>query len=692
MRKLGLLVLVAMLVSILGLSSVASAAISFADPNFKQLWERADKILTERTGVGRGFIWGPEMFSGREIYTEAFGEQRLVQYFDKGRMEVTFSNGNRADYNFVTSGLLVKELVLGRQQNGNNVNNYTQGLPSEVQIAGDPNTDGRNPNAPTYRSFRNVTTFNNDNSADPRLGQQIVQRLDKAGNIFTISSPDPNVKVSYYEPATRHNVADVFVNYGNTLATIWNGTDYVTGPLFFPNATYVFGLPIAEPYWIRAQVNGQEKDILVQLFERRVLTYTPSNDLNSRVEQGNVGAHYYRWRYLENLGFGSPTSGTPAPSPTATPTPSPSLPLDFSQARASYLKSGSIIQGANFNAANVVTYPTNSNFINSSPVYDPDKKLVIIGTNTSGVVAIDASNFSNPVQKWRFSAGSPRFSGPVTLYNNTVYIGGSDGKVYAIRETDGTQLWAATVTNELSGGVFTQVALDSDTLYCTAGDGRLYALNLSNGLAKWQASLNGVNLGNGPVIGLDNTLYVTGSDQKVYAFRRDGTQLNTWTPTALDGALNAMPAFGNGRLYVGTSNGTLYALNGNGTVQTQKTFTAGKAIFATPAVVTVNGAARVYVGTRDGRVYGVDANNVASVLWTFALSGAAEINSSPAIVDGFVYFGADDRRVYRVEAANPANSLILATANDLFDTNSPVVNSGYLFIAPRAGGNLLMIR
>jgi hypothetical protein len=45
------------------------------------------------------------------------------------------------------------------------------------------------------------------------------------------------------------------------------------------------------------KVGGQVKDVLVQCFERRCLTYTPSNPTGWQVEMGNVGRHYYSWRY-----------------------------------------------------------------------------------------------------------------------------------------------------------------------------------------------------------------------------------------------------------------------------------------------------------------------------------------------------------------------------------------------------------
>jgi len=44
-------------------------------------------------------------------------------------------------------------------------------------------------------------------------------------------------------------------------------------------------------------VGGVERDVLVQVFERRVLSYTPSNPASFQVEMGNVGQHYYAWRY-----------------------------------------------------------------------------------------------------------------------------------------------------------------------------------------------------------------------------------------------------------------------------------------------------------------------------------------------------------------------------------------------------------
>ncbi|MEI6046264.1 MAG: PQQ-binding-like beta-propeller repeat protein [Chloroflexota bacterium] len=675
MKKFSLSILVAFILIFPMLPWAVEAALGFGDPNFQKVWQRTDKILTERTGVGRGFIWGSDsIFAGNEPYTDVSGGQRTVQYFDKARMEVNNPKGNRNDPNFVTSGLLVKELVLGRVQNGDDPNNYAQGYPSEVQIVGDPNTDGANAVAPTYRSFKNLATFNQDNPVESKLGQQVTQRINRAGLVtLNITPPDPNVRLTTYEPATRHNIADVFVAYGNQRGLVWNGSTYVEDALFVtsssPNATYIFGLPITDPYWVRAVVAGVEKDVLVQLFERRVLTYTPTNDANSRVEMGNVGQHYYRWRYQEDLG----RKGTPPLVPST----------DYSQARATYLKSGSIPQGG---PGKVSEYNTGTNFSSSWPVYDPDKKLAIISAGGT-LLAVDLSDFNHPTLRWKV-VGPNGFT-PVTLFNGVVYSGGEGGNLFAVNESDGSLYWQVTIGGL---GFDSLIVPDATSLYLVRGDGLLYSRNLSDGSPRWTAHpSNGAKVVSGPVLDPDGTIYVGANDQKIYAFKPDGSQVGTevWLPETLDSFPSKYAlAIGGGRVYVGTVNGSLYALNKNGTIQSQKKLSGGQGILSVPAVVVdSSGSGRVYVGSDEGRVYGVDANNVANIEWTFSApgGGANYARSSVAVLDGYVYFGMDDRNIYRVEAGNPTKYTVLTTAGNSFGTNPPVVNSGYLVITSRDG-------
>ncbi len=110
--------------------------------------------------------------------------------------------------------------------------------------------------------------------------------------------------------------------------TIFSNGSYLTASPWF-DWVFVMGPPIGEPYWALVKVGGVDKWVLFQPFERRVLTYTPSNPDPWKVEIGNIGQHYYRWRY-EGVGATCPgPSATPTSSPTPTATPSPTTVYDF---------------------------------------------------------------------------------------------------------------------------------------------------------------------------------------------------------------------------------------------------------------------------------------------------------------------------------------------------------------------------
>src|SRR5205823_12000219 len=62
---------------------------------------------------------------------------------------------------------------------------------------------------------------------------------------------------------------------------------------------------------------------LLGTYERRVLTYVPSNVPGFQVEMGNIGLHYFDWRYKD---AGKPTGTVTSGSPAATSTPGSPVP------------------------------------------------------------------------------------------------------------------------------------------------------------------------------------------------------------------------------------------------------------------------------------------------------------------------------------------------------------------------------
>lgn len=255
----------------------------FVDPALRNVWSRTDQVIAERK-ADRSWTWGPTGLVARaEVYTQAIGGVRQVQYFDKARMEITDWQRDRNNPWFVTNGLLVKELIEGQMQLGDN--EFVPRAAANVNVAG----DGDDPNGPTYASFKNHLA-----RAGNRSGQTANATLARNGSTGT-TSERPAARLVQYVDETGHNIPDVFWNFLNARGPVGDGSrsDVIVDWVF------AMGYPVSEPYWTTVRVGGVEKDVLVQAFQRRVLTYTPSNPPGWQVEMGNVGRHYYQWRYGE---------------------------------------------------------------------------------------------------------------------------------------------------------------------------------------------------------------------------------------------------------------------------------------------------------------------------------------------------------------------------------------------------------
>ncbi len=249
-----------------------------SDRSFAGVWQRADAPVQHGT-ASRSWLWGPTPFRTTvERYAQSPGGERLVEYYDKSRMEITQPGGDQQQRWFVTNGLLVKELVSGKLQVGDAV--FEDREPSSIAIAGDP--DPANP-APGYHAFGAVVSLSGDQRAPSRIGVDVTATIDQTGQIGdNLAWARPETRITNYEPNLGHNIPGVFWRYMTTLPDDW---------------VFALGYPISEPFWTVARVGGKDQTVLIQLFERRVLTYTPDNPRGFEVEMGNVGQHYHRWRY-----------------------------------------------------------------------------------------------------------------------------------------------------------------------------------------------------------------------------------------------------------------------------------------------------------------------------------------------------------------------------------------------------------
>lgn len=248
---------------------------------FQDTWSEADGPVSTDTAE-RSWLWGPDTFLTRsESYTESPGGERQVAYFDKSRMEINDPTADPSSQWFVTNGLLVRDMIRGAVQVGDH--DFIQYEPAQIAIAGD-NLEW-NPDAPTYASLRQHSAVNDGHREPDRTGGAVGTWLMANGTLHQDETVPGGVQYGHYDDVTGFNVADVF----------W---DWIAAADYY-DWLYAVGHPITDPYWVYTNVGGDSEWVLVQAFQRRILTFTPGNDPGWQLEMGNVGRHYYTWRYGE---------------------------------------------------------------------------------------------------------------------------------------------------------------------------------------------------------------------------------------------------------------------------------------------------------------------------------------------------------------------------------------------------------
>jgi hypothetical protein len=286
------LVAVVVAIAMLAPSLVASAQAS-SNMYFNNTWQRTDKPVSDGN-VSRTWMWGPAPFTVPllEPYAEAPGGEREVQYYDKSRMEITNPSGDPGSIWYVTNGLLVVEMTSGNMQVGNN--EWESYSPADVNVAGDADDIW----GPTYETIG----WNIDEGYTYENGDLITAVIDVFGYDPDFSDAMYDALAPYgitaaqYSPQTGKHTASVFWNFMTSSALVYQNGGLVNAPLF-ENPYYATGLPIDQAWWAEVKVGGTYKWVLMQCFERRCLTYTPDNPAGWQVEAGNVGQHYYTWRY-----------------------------------------------------------------------------------------------------------------------------------------------------------------------------------------------------------------------------------------------------------------------------------------------------------------------------------------------------------------------------------------------------------
>ncbi len=262
------------------------------DPSIQAVWEMTDGQIVNGK-VQRSWAFGPEPIAAAyEYYAQSPTQFRKLVYYDKGRLDLLNPQSPEGSIWMVSGALLTSELLSGRIQLGEE--EFVSREPAEIPLVGDL----EQPNPVTYATLArhsSVQPVSNEltNQDAPReiatrnlnqVGKQVTELLAPDGSIEPGAIVDQDVTIVEYEELQGHNVASPFAGWAQDLDI---------------PALNLLGLPVTEPYWINTEIDGVQTLVLIQAFERRTLTYTPSNPDGWKVESGNVGLHYRLWRGLE---------------------------------------------------------------------------------------------------------------------------------------------------------------------------------------------------------------------------------------------------------------------------------------------------------------------------------------------------------------------------------------------------------
>jgi hypothetical protein len=188
---------------------------------------------------------------GNTISPPTFYSGRFAQYFEKGRMEDHTGESNDPNWQF-QYGLLVDEL-------------QTSQVP--IAIGGEVSTlDYAKINALAQEGARLA--------APSSFGGGVVTNSD--GSVFIPYS-------QALQPAPGHSVSPIFWPYMNRQD-------------IFPGGwLHDIGLPMTEAIpAVVTKGTSANRQILIQVFQRTILTYDPANPSDFQVERANVGTDYRR--------------------------------------------------------------------------------------------------------------------------------------------------------------------------------------------------------------------------------------------------------------------------------------------------------------------------------------------------------------------------------------------------------------
>jgi eukaryotic-like serine/threonine-protein kinase len=291
--------------------------------------------------------------------------------------------------------------------------------------------------------------------------------------------------------------------------------------------------------------------------------------------------------------------------------------------------------------------------------------VVYVGSTDGRLYALNVGDGS---QKWKSAAttNGAMFTANPLIKNGVVYIGDYGGKCHAYNAADGSSKWSYDIPSPYKNINSTPI-LNGNTIYFASYDGKIYALDAGTGLYKWATASTGNPISSGMAL-VNGVIYV-GALPKVYAF--DATTGSTkWvTPTPAFTQYSSSPTVANDIVFIGGGDGIVYAFKvADGSISWSKVLSTGS-IVSSP--MYKNGI--IYVGGGDGKMYALQSSTGNLVWQNNDASSTKNIYSGPTLSERAIYSGTLEGKVAAMDIITGSTKWVTAIAGARFQANPCVI-------------------
>jgi outer membrane protein assembly factor BamB len=233
----------------------------------------------------------------------------------------------------------------------------------------------------------------------------------------------------------------------------------------------------------------------------------------------------------------------------------------------------------------------------------------------------------------------PIVGGPVVAQGQ-VYIASSDGKLYALDDVSLNKKWEFPTGDK----IWSTPAIYNDTLFIGSFDKKLYAIN-TNGSMKWEFSTQGAIVST-PLV-YNNTVYVGSFDRYFYAIDATNGQMKWKSQEVAEKWFWASPVAYNNTIYAPSLNGMVYIFDA-GSGQQIDIIDLNSPISSSPIVID----GKVIVATEEGKIYSINTtDNLPRQLANLEEKIYAPISAS----NGVIYIHTQKGILYEVDGQTGAN-------------------------------------